>query len=122
MVHVFAALLMLISASGLRQVAAQDVDFERDIAPILEARCWDCHGEDEQESGLRLDLRTRMLKGGDSGLAAIVPGHPEKSYLIDVVKHLSGKGVRNRFLTGAVDLGRSEGMARPKRAVERGLI
>ena len=86
MVH--AALLMLISASGLRQVAAQGVDFERDIAPILEARCWDCHGEDEQESGLRLDLRTRMLKGGDSGLAAIVPGHPEKSYLIDVVKHL----------------------------------
>ncbi|MFG0297742.1 MAG: PSD1 and planctomycete cytochrome C domain-containing protein, partial [Maioricimonas sp. JB045] len=59
----------------------------RDIAPILEERCWYCHGEEEQESGLRLDLRPHMLRGGDSGLAAIVPGHPEKSYLLDVVAH-----------------------------------
>ena len=69
-------------------VWADDIDFQRDIAPILDERCWSCHGEDEQESGLRLDLRAMMLKGGDSGLAAIVPGLPEKSYLIDVVKHL----------------------------------
>jgi hypothetical protein len=67
---------------------ADDVDFKRDVAPILEGRCWSCHGEDEQESGLRLDLRATMLRGGDSGLSAVVPGKPEKSYLIDVVKHL----------------------------------
>ena len=67
---------------------AQDIDFKRDIAPILEERCWYCHGEDEQESGLRLDLRPRMFRGGDSGLPAIVPGKPESSYLIEVVKHL----------------------------------
>ncbi|MEM1070361.1 MAG: c-type cytochrome domain-containing protein, partial [Planctomycetota bacterium] len=67
---------------------AAEIDFESQIAPIFEERCWFCHGEDEQESGLRLDLRAHMLKGGDSGLAAIVPGKPEKSYLIDVVKHL----------------------------------
>ena len=65
-----------------------DVEFKRDIAPILEDRCWGCHGKDEQESGLRLDKRAFMLKGGDSGLAAIVPGKPEKSYLIEVVRHL----------------------------------
>ena len=67
---------------------AQEVDFKRDIAPIFEGRCSYCHGEDEQESGLRLDHRANMLRGGDSGLAAVVPGKPEKSYLIDVVKHL----------------------------------
>ncbi len=67
---------------------ADDVDFKRDIAPILEDRCWGCHGEDEQESGLRLDRRAKMLRGGDSGLSAIVPGKPEKSYLIEVIKHL----------------------------------
>ena len=39
-----------------------EVDFKRDIAPILEERCWYCHGEDEQESGLRLDLRAKMLR------------------------------------------------------------
>ncbi len=68
--------------------SAGEVDFKRDIAPILEERCWYCHGEDEQESGLRLDLRANMLRGGDSGLSAVVPGKPDKSYLIDVVKHL----------------------------------
>ncbi|MCA9125930.1 MAG: PSD1 domain-containing protein [Planctomycetales bacterium] len=72
-------------------VLAQDIDFQRDIAPILDERCLYCHGEDEQESGLRLDLRAHMLGGGDSGLAAIVPGHPEKSYLMDVVKHTDAK-------------------------------
>ncbi|SMP61967.1 Planctomycete cytochrome C [Neorhodopirellula lusitana] len=64
------------------------VDFESDIAPILEDNCWYCHGEDEQESGLRLDSRLSMLRGGDSGLATIVPGKPEKSYLIEVVDHI----------------------------------
>lgn len=70
-----------------QHIAAQEVDFKRNIAPILEERCWYCHGEDEQESGLRLDLRHKMLKGGDSGLATIVPGKPEKSYLIELIRH-----------------------------------
>lgn len=77
--------LLLMMASPTH---ADEVDFERDIAPILEERCWGCHGEDEQESGLRLDRRIQTLKGGDSGLSAIVPGKPENSYLIEVVKHL----------------------------------
>ncbi len=80
--------LALMPWAGFARLPADEVEFQRDIAPILEERCWHCHGEDEQESGLRLDLRGGMLKGGDSGLAAIVPGHPEKSYLIDAVKHL----------------------------------
>ena len=67
---------------------AQKIDFEKEIAPIFEDHCWHCHSEDEQESGLRLDQRLGMLKGGDSGLAAVVPGEPQKSYLIEVVRHL----------------------------------
>ncbi|WP_235034004.1 PSD1 and planctomycete cytochrome C domain-containing protein [Roseiconus lacunae] len=64
------------------------VDFDEHVLPILEDRCLYCHGEDEQESGLRLDRRAFMIKGGDSGLAAVVPGKPSNSYLIDVIKHL----------------------------------
>ena len=71
-----------------RQSQADKVDFRRDIAPILEERCWYCHGEEEQESDLRLDRRAKMLRGGNSGLSAVVPGKPEKSYLIEVVRHL----------------------------------
>ncbi len=65
------------------------VDFERDIAPIFEDRCTYCHGEDEQEAGLRLDLRAIMLRGGDSGIATIVPGEPTKSFLVDVINHVN---------------------------------
>ncbi|MEM6468615.1 MAG: DUF1553 domain-containing protein [Planctomycetota bacterium] len=68
--------------------SATEVDFERDISPILEERCTFCHGEDEPESGFRLDMRPFMLRGGDSGLPAIVPGKPDKSYLVEVIKHL----------------------------------
>lgn len=71
-----------------RSPAGEVVDFERDILPILEDRCLFCHGEDEQESGLRLDARPWMLRGGDSGLSAVVEGEPQKSYLVDVINHV----------------------------------
>ena len=64
------------------------IDFDRDIASILEEKCWHCHGEDDQESGLRLDLRPHLLRGGDSGLAALVPGNPDKSFLMEVINHV----------------------------------
>ena len=69
-------------------VHADEALYERDIAPILEEHCLHCHGEDEQESGLRLDRRAGMLRGGDSGFAALVPGDAENSYLIEVINHV----------------------------------
>jgi hypothetical protein len=81
---VLTGLILLAAWSNLR---AEDVNFKRDIAPILEERCWYCHGEDEQESNLRLDLRPQMLRGGDSGLSAVVPGKPKNSYLIELINH-----------------------------------
>lgn len=64
--------------------AAPPVDFQREVQPILAEHCTLCHGVDatDRKSGLRLDLRESALKGGDSGAAAIVPGEPEKSELI----------------------------------------
>ena len=79
--------LFCVVMSG-QTLSAQEIDFNRDISPILEERCLYCHGEDEAESGLRLDLRPRMLKGGDTGLPTIVPGNPEKSFLIEVINHV----------------------------------
>ena len=84
--HFMAASLMLLLNPSL--AIAVEIDFEREVLPILEDRCWHCHGEDEVESGLRLDRRATMLKGGDSGLAAVVPGQVADSYLVEVVKHL----------------------------------
>ena len=58
------------------------------LPPIFDANCIHCHNEDDAESGLRLDSRQNMLRGGDSGLATIVPGDAGRSYLMDVVNHI----------------------------------
>ena len=62
------------------------VDFENDVLPLLQDYCMDCHGPDKQKSGFRLDRRVHLLKGGDSGLLAMVPGKPEESYLMEVIQ------------------------------------
>ncbi len=61
-----------------------DVDFQRDVQPILAEHCWHCHGVDaeDRKGELRLDLRDSSMKGGESGIAAIVSGKPEDSELI----------------------------------------
>ena len=61
--------------------------FERDVAPILTARCVSCHGPEEQESFLRLDSYAEALKGGLTG-SVIVPGDGAGSLL---VQHLTGE-------------------------------
>jgi hypothetical protein len=45
-----------------------------------------CHGPDEQEARLRVDQRGNLLRGGDSELRSIVPGEPEKSYLVELLR------------------------------------
>jgi hypothetical protein len=61
--------------------ANKPVDFVRDVLPILEARCFACHGEKRQESEFRLDRREDALRGGANG-AAIVPGKSQESPLV----------------------------------------
>src|SRR5579872_5996316 len=64
--------------------ANHTVDFTKEIKPIFEASCIKCHGRGRDKGGLRLDTRATLLKGGDSGPAA-VPGKSAESYLIELV-------------------------------------
>ncbi|MDA0586531.1 MAG: PSD1 and planctomycete cytochrome C domain-containing protein [Planctomycetota bacterium] len=61
------------------------IDFEKHVQPILSRHCLKCHGPKEQQSGLRLDRRSSLLRGGDIGEPAIVPGKSAESFLIKVV-------------------------------------
>ena len=72
--------------AALAAPSLQAVDYEKEIRPILEERCLDCHGPDKQKSEFRVDQRAVMLIGGDSGLKSIVPGDPGKSHLLELVK------------------------------------
>ncbi|HEV3166974.1 MAG TPA: DUF1549 domain-containing protein, partial [Isosphaeraceae bacterium] len=73
-----AGLVGLLATSAPAQAP---IDFSRDVRPILQARCFTCHGPEKQKSGLRLDERAAVFKGGDSG-PAIVPSESDESELI----------------------------------------
>ena len=60
--------------------------FENNVRPLLHEYCLKCHGSEKQWAGLRLDSRQAILKGGDSGPAAI-PHDPDASLLIKAVRH-----------------------------------
>ncbi len=60
--------------------------FETHVRPILEEHCLKCHGSMKQWASLRLDSREAILKGGDSGPAAVA-GQPDESLLIRAVRH-----------------------------------
>jgi hypothetical protein len=60
--------------------------FEARVRPVLLANCISCHGETKQKSGLRLDSRAALLKGGRSG-PAVTPGEPEKSALVRAIHY-----------------------------------
>lgn len=84
----YVLLCVVVLSVGRAAVADEPVDFVRDVEPIFAAHCTDCHGPDEQESQFRLDRRSTLLSGGDSGEAAVVPGDPERSFLVKLIRHL----------------------------------
>ena len=63
---------------------AEQIQFNRDVRPILSENCLACHGFDhaKREAGLRLDTREGALATLDSGHVAVQPGKPDTSELV----------------------------------------
>jgi mono/diheme cytochrome c family protein len=70
--------------------AGEPVDFVKSIQPILSKHCWSCHGEKKQKSGLRLDVRGEVFKGGELHGAAVIAGKAKESPLIRYVTEADG--------------------------------
>jgi len=77
-----AAHLVVTGSSSAR--AEGTLDYATQVKPVLQSRCFACHGALKQEAGLRLDAVALAIKGGDSG-AAIKPGDPSASPLLSRV-------------------------------------
>ncbi|MCA9193673.1 MAG: PSD1 domain-containing protein [Planctomycetales bacterium] len=60
--------------------------FENAVRPLLVDHCIKCHGREKQEGGLRLDTRTGLLAGGDSG-AAIEMKDQDASLLLSAIRY-----------------------------------
>ena len=63
-----------------------EVDFQREVLPILRRNCLACHNATEAESDLVLEESASILKGGDSG-PAVIPGNGPESLLLQVAAY-----------------------------------
>ena len=69
-------------SAKLPPVAKAKVSYKKDIKPLIEKSCLNCHGPKKRPKGkFRIDTRELALKGGYEGVA-IIPGKSEKSPLI----------------------------------------
>ena len=125
-----ASMKFLMAALWLAAAAApsQNVDFARDVQPILQARCSACHMGDKREAGLWLHTRADILKGGQGG-AAVIPGNSKESLLIQRVtgfraprmplagEHLGEReiGILQAWIDQGAQAGAAAGTVEPRR-------
>jgi hypothetical protein len=73
------ALLACAPAAGAR------VDFEEEVRPILEERCYECHGPRERKGDLRLTNKQDAFTPGNLGVPVIDAGSAATSFLFEAV-------------------------------------
>src|SRR2546430_8645365 len=76
----FALAVLFLGTASCAHAATNQVQFNRDIRPILSESCYSCHGPDknQRKAKLRLDVREVAIER-----EAIVPGKPEQSKVVE---------------------------------------
>ena len=74
------------SSLGHAQPAPVD-EYTTIVKPILAGHCIQCHSEVKHKGGLVLETRAGILRGGAMDGPVIVPGHPEQSLLVKLIRH-----------------------------------
>lgn len=80
--HLCLGVYIGLGVSLLSPCLGEELDFNRDVRPILSDKCFFCHGPDSKhrEAGLRLDIAEgAYTKLKETGKTAIIPGDPEQS-------------------------------------------
>ncbi len=93
--------LLIIFTGGLllsgTMSAQEPISYEKQIAPLWDSYCLDCHGADDPDGGLALDTFTALIKGGEEGVP-IVSGKADESLLVKFLEGRSGRGGKNEFM------------------------
>jgi WD40 repeat protein len=71
--------------------SAAPVSFHHDVLPILRSQCFGCHQGSLKQGGYLMTDFEAMVRGGESGSAAIVPKHPDESYLLQEITPVNGQ-------------------------------
>ncbi len=75
----------LLTVAPARAADKRPVSFIDDVAPILKENCFGCHGAKNPKGKLDMSRYETFRKGGTKD-DPVVPGKPEESYLLDVLK------------------------------------
>jgi hypothetical protein len=67
---------------------ARLVRYSKDVAPIIEAHCAECHNPDKSKSDLDLSSVETMMVGGKKAGPSIVPGQPDDSPVVQYIQGL----------------------------------
>ena len=88
-------LCLLVALGCASRLTAADVDFNRDVRPILSDKCFACHGPDEKhrEAELRLDVE-KSDKEDRGGYRVLTPGKPDQS---DLIKRITAEDASERM-------------------------
>src|ERR1700676_113679 len=69
------------TAQASQVTSRGSVVFATQIRPILASRCYQCHGPDVQQHGLRMDSLQALLTGGMNG-KVVIPGNSQESHMV----------------------------------------
>ncbi len=89
------SILFLVLA--LATTHAQTVDYTKQIVPLWDTYCIDCHSADDADGEFVLDTFAALMKGGKEG-AAIIAGKGNESMLVKFLEGRSGRGGKNEFM------------------------
>src|SRR5258706_13470271 len=78
--------------SALPPPADHQIDFGKEIKPLFEAACINCHAKGKNKGGFSLETRESVLKGGDTGPAA-VSGESDKTLVVRLVAGIDSDSV-----------------------------
>lgn len=74
-----------VPATPVDDATVRTVSFEKDVLPILDARCVECHGPDKVKGSLRMDTAAELFSG-DKEWWTVIPGDPDKSLLLERIE------------------------------------
>lgn len=80
-----ALVILAVGTTSAAEPSAEDF-FEKHVRPVLVAKCLECHGDDQPEAELRLTSRALLLKGGQSGPAAVA-AKADESLIIKAIRY-----------------------------------
>lgn len=76
----------LITISDIDPAEAEEISYLRDVAPLMEEVCVECHREGDLDSEYDMTTAANIIKGGEKYGVAVIPGKPDESTLIQYVR------------------------------------